>query len=581
MYSGKLIVLKFGGSVLRSRDEQFIAAQEIYRWYSDGYRVIAVVSALFGETDRRLQKIRSIGDEVSENNVAKLVACGERESAAELGLILDECGLPNSVLFESEIGLHTDGSALDARPVELDAQLLKSQLDQTPVVVVPGFIGIDPSGSTTLLGRGGSDLTALFVAAATNADRCRLVKDVAGLYEFDPNAGQQYQPRRFRSLSWEHAQQLDECILQPKAVRFAQQNQIEFEVARPLGDQFTRVGPFPVRYFRRSVEQAVKLRVGIIGLGTAGLGVARQLNRLNQFVDIVSIGVKNIARHRGNEFDHLLTDDWREVVNSDCDLIVELVGGTDVALEIVLTSLELGKHVVTANKALVAGYEKQLVQALATSGRQLFYSAAVGGAVPMLEMVRWLSQRHEIVELQGVLNGTTNFVLGQLASGQSLQEAVALAQQKGLAEGDSARDLDGIDALEKLVLLSRAAGLPVAAADVERESLAGFLDEQTDPIVSNGVRQVATLSQDNQIPKGRIELQNVSIRSFAHSVKGRQNGLLVRTSQSNDLVIVGDGAGRWPTTISVVADLLRIGRCAEFRRKTHRENAEKQRITVR
>src|SRR5215471_1534560 len=192
-----IAVLKFGSSVLRSEDDLPRVVDEIYRWTRGGHRVIAVVSALGSTTDELFAKARRFG-ECADCAVAELIATGETTSAALLGLALDRAGIPCVTLGAKRIGLETGGAVLDASPRALDTERLLRALADDPVAVVPGYIGCTEDGRTSLLGRGGSDLTALFIAHQVKADLCRLIKDVDGLYECDP-AESITSPLRYRT----------------------------------------------------------------------------------------------------------------------------------------------------------------------------------------------------------------------------------------------------------------------------------------------------------------------------------------------------------------------------------------------
>ncbi|HRQ73237.1 MAG TPA: hypothetical protein PLU35_09440 [Phycisphaerales bacterium] len=241
-----VIVLKFGGSVLRDESAVRVAADEAERFVAEGWRVVAVVSALEGTTDRLLAQSRRYGDRPHPASVALLLATGELTSAALLGLALAERGLSVETLDAASIGLRTTDDALDASPVSLDERATLGALARVPVVVVPGFVGRDSAGRTTLLGRGGSDLTALFLADRLGAS-CRLVKDVDGLYEWDP-AAPGPRPRRYSTLPWEQALRLDGTIVQHKAVRWAQERGLTFEVSCIGGRNASRVGALEVGF---------------------------------------------------------------------------------------------------------------------------------------------------------------------------------------------------------------------------------------------------------------------------------------------------------------------------------------------
>src|SRR5438270_2555959 len=191
-----LIVLKFGSSVLRSEEDLPRVVHEIYRWVRRGHRVLAVVSALGSTSTELLETALGYGAKPSQAAIAALVSTGEATSVALLALALDRAGIPCALLDAARMGFGTRGLILDADPCELDEPAILRALEEFPVAVAPGFVGRAEDGSTSLLGRGGSDLTALFLAQRLGAEHCRLIKDVDGLYEYDPAVGGP-RPRRF------------------------------------------------------------------------------------------------------------------------------------------------------------------------------------------------------------------------------------------------------------------------------------------------------------------------------------------------------------------------------------------------
>jgi homoserine dehydrogenase len=174
--AAEIIVLKFGSSVLRTDADLPNAVHEIYRWVRRGYRIVAVVSAVGEATDQLLGLARGLSSTPESFATAELLATGERASAALLGIALDRAGVPARVLNPREIGLTVSGSPLDSELVSVDVERLRGLLAEHPVLVVPGFFGTDDAGRTHLLGRGGSDLSAVFLAHVLGA-RCRLIKD--------------------------------------------------------------------------------------------------------------------------------------------------------------------------------------------------------------------------------------------------------------------------------------------------------------------------------------------------------------------------------------------------------------------
>jgi homoserine dehydrogenase len=244
--SERIIVLKFGGSVLLDELHVRAAAEEVARFVREGYRVVAVVSALEGTTDRLLAQAKRYGPNPHEAATATLLATGELTSTALLGLALDAEGVSVETLDAAAIGLRTVGAVLDASPVSLDAGAVRAVLARVRAIVTPGFVGRDERNHTTLLGRGGSDLTALFIAQQLGAE-CRLVKDVDGLYEWDP-AKPGPAPRRYASVSWDGALALDGTIVQHKAVRWAREHALPFEVGALGALDATRVGAFEATF---------------------------------------------------------------------------------------------------------------------------------------------------------------------------------------------------------------------------------------------------------------------------------------------------------------------------------------------
>lgn len=178
--SGEIIVLKFGSSVLESASDIPSAVLEIYAWYRSGYRVIAVVSAIGRTTNQLIGQAAEISTSPEPYALAELLATGERCSAALLDIVLDRVGVPCRVVDPREIHLFAHGKPLDSEPIMVGQGKLQELLFETPVVVLPGFFGHNTQGRLHLLGRGGSDLSAVFLAAATHA------KHVDGFYDRDP-----------------------------------------------------------------------------------------------------------------------------------------------------------------------------------------------------------------------------------------------------------------------------------------------------------------------------------------------------------------------------------------------------------
>ena len=224
-----IIVLKFGSSVLRGASDLPAVVQEVYRWYRTGARVLAVVSAPGTVTETLLKQARELSPEPEPWATAELLATGERASTALLAIALNRSGMPARLVNPSEIALAINGDPLEGNPVSVDRVRVDQLLADHPVLVIPGFFGSDAEGRTQLLGRGGSDLTAVFLSHVLGA-RCRLLKDVDGVYEADP-ANVATHPRRFSQLNYTDALRVAGRLIQPKALLYIQRNGVACEVA--------------------------------------------------------------------------------------------------------------------------------------------------------------------------------------------------------------------------------------------------------------------------------------------------------------------------------------------------------------
>ncbi|MFN7669696.1 MAG: homoserine dehydrogenase [Planctomycetota bacterium] len=555
------LVLKFGGSVLRDDDAVARAVHEVYRHVRAGFAVVAVVSARHGETDALAARARAFDSEPDPHALACLLATGERASAAWLALAVRRAGLACEVAGVERIGLRVRGEPLDAEPVGLDVAALRALLRRSQVVVVPGFVGVDDDGRTALLGRGGSDLTALFVAERLGAG-CRLVKDVDGLYERDP-ALPGSPARSFAAVHYDDALALDGRIVQHKAVRFAQRCGLSFEVGAEGSARATVVGG--VRTVLRAADAAPlrPLRVALLGAGTVGLGVYRALARSPATFEVTAVTTRSPRAAVDAGVDpRLLVADAVAAAAGGADVVVEALGGLAPAAAAIAAALRAGAHVVTANKSLLAHHGPALHELAGRHGVELRASAAVGGAAPVLATIARARAGGPIGAFAAVLNATSGFVFDRLRAGRSLAEALHDAAARGLAERDAARDLDGTDAAEKLVLCARAAGFAVDAAAVATAvatDVMGAASALAAAGAGGRVRVVASWSLDPG-ERGAGLVLRVAPESLhddhalAFLAADECGAVAVRTDGAT-FRCRGRGAGRWPTAAAVVADL--------------------------
>jgi homoserine dehydrogenase len=556
--SAPIVVLKLGSSILRSARDLPDAVQEIYRHLREGKRVVAVVSALGGTTDDLLRSARTAARDPDPTHLAALLATGERAAVELVALALARAGLPAHALAPEQFGPWVVGPTLEADPIAIDTEALQRSLDARPILVLPGFVGIDAERRIALLGRGGSDLSALFVADALAAERCILLKDVDGLYECDP-ALPGPPPRRFERVSFARALELDGRIVQRKAVHFAAARGRTFEVGALNSAQPTCVGTRDVVLGRPS--ELPRLRVVLAGLGTVGLGVAHEVLRQSGRFELAAVA----SRTSDPGLDGVRwVRDPAQLLGFDADVFVELTGST-AARGWIRAALASGVDVVTAHKQLLAEGRGSIEAFAGSSGARLRFAAAVGGALPALEAVKRAAARSPLRSIEGVLNATSNFVLSRCEAGSSLNEALGAARAAGLAERDVERDLDGRDAACKLALLAREAfGVELSAAQIPRDVvdealLAQVVDARER---SERIRIVARAWRNSSGVRAEVRAASLPA-SHPLTAEDLENRLRVTSADGASEVWSAAGAGRDATALSVCADLLELARTRE------------------
>lgn len=552
----RLCVLKFGSSVLRNPEDYAKAAHEIYRHTRAGEKVIAVVSALEGETDALFAVGDAVGQGMADNLVARLVRTGELKSAALLGLALERSGIPAAVLDPHEMDLIAEGDALDANLVSLDAHRVLKHLENADVIIAPGFYGESENGPATL-GRGGTDLTAIMFAHWLGASRARLLKDVDGVYSADPRDVPDAE--RLDQLDYIEAAKVSRGLVQEKAIFAARDLGVIIEVAAIGRGYATRIGPDNRLPGRTRILSP--LRVAILGHGSVGAGLCTYLlGQPEQFV-LNPVLVRNPSAH--TQPDLSFTDQAEIALDDEPDIVVEAMGGTGLARSLTQSALRDGAHLVTANKAVIA-QDIELLKDLARSAdRQLRYSASVGGGVPILETLDRLTPHTGVLAVEGVMNGTCNFIFSRLKQGASLDDAIIEAQQAGFAEADPSTDLDGHDAADKLSIISRHAfGIGIDPASIPKDKLTDLSKARIKAVNQQGLlfKQIGScaVTRDGRI-EAKVEIRAIQPNHPFARLENEQNGFLIRTPQG-EVEIRGKGAGRWPTAEAVFADIMDIQR---------------------
>lgn len=546
--SKPVIVLKFGGSVLISEEAVVQAVSEVYRYVRQGLAVVAVVSAFKGVTDHLIGTARQYGATAHDHATRYLLATGEYRSAALLSLASGRVGLSSAILQPHEIDLRALGVPDDAAPSHVDAGRIWCSLARHEVVIVPGFVALDPEGETILLGRGGTDLSAIFIATRLPGARVRLLKDVDAVFDRDPvrSGGG---ARAFATLAWSQAVQVAHPLVQGKAVQLAWSHGLQIEVAA-LGRGYETVIGTPTR-IRDAGGVKPAARLAILGCGVVGGGVVERLLDEADSFEVTGILVRNAALRAHHPQRALFTTDPQVLLDSRPDIFLDAGSGLEPSRTLIAEFLRRGVPVVSANKQAIVRHLAGSAEAPSAAGAALRYSAAVGGGAPFLEAVA--RSRGKVRRVAGVLNGTTNYVLDRYRLEPSLEEAVREAQHAGLAEADPSADLDGRDAAAKIRLIGLAAWgrLPPEPATCEpltTEALEGGTEGVLKQVARCG------LPSDSE-PACEVRLERLPDDHFLAGARAEENRLEVELDSGETIRISGKGAGRFPTAEAVLADL--------------------------
>ncbi|HUE79618.1 MAG TPA: hypothetical protein VMN38_08305 [Sphingomicrobium sp.] len=547
-----LKVFKFGSSVLRTPADLARVAGEIYRHTLQGARVIAVVSALEGDTDALLDACREAAGESDCSGIAEAVSLGEEQTAALLKIACDRIGLSATTVRPEQFGICTSGNLLEATPIAVKGELSEA-FGTANILILPGFVGIDTSGCRSLLGRGGTDFSAIFLGGELNADLVRLYKDVDGVFDHDPAKGTE-DLHRFEEVSWTDCLTLARPLLQPKAIEYAQKKGQALEVGSIGSDQPTHVGQRSLR--PKTHVHPRPIRIALAGYGTVGQALAERLSKEENF-EIVSILVRDCDKPRRVSPPVALTKRINSFCTPRADVLVDLTSSEETGTALSTVWLQTEGHVITANKLVVGKGLSEFQKLGLRTDRKFLYSAAVGGSAPVLDTVRLAASQGQIVKVTAVLNGTVNFLLDQLASGASFAVALARAQAAGFAEEDPSQDLSGRDAELKLRIIAAQFSKPSVPIAVEA------LDEPlVEKIVRSGERwlQVSSLELSDGQLNGSAQLRPASEVPEIVPPAGERNLVCVTIDDGRKLTASGRGAGGAATAEAVMADLYEIWR---------------------
>ncbi len=316
------------------------------------------------------------------------------------------------------------------------------------------------------------------------------------------------------------------------------------------------------------------INVGLLGIGTVGGGTFAVLKRNQEEItrragrpiNITMVADKNVARAKElTGAGVTVTDDAFAVVNDpNVDIVVELIGGYGVAKELVLKAIENGKHVVTANKALLATHGTEIFAAAQKKGVMVAFEAAVAGGIPIIKAVREGLTANRIEWIAGIINGTTNFILSEMRDkGLPFATVLAEAQRLGYAEADPTFDIEGVDAAHKITILSALAfGMPVQFDKAHVEGISK-LDAVDIKYAEQLGYRIKLLGITKRTPEGvelRVHPTLIPAKRLIANVEGAMNAVLVKGDAVGATLYYGKGAGAEPTASAVIADLVDITR---------------------
>lgn len=316
-------------------------------------------------------------------------------------------------------------------------------------------------------------------------------------------------------------------------------------------------------YTKRIMEK--KIKIGLIGLGTVGSGVFKTLQNFEN-VEITKIAVRNKNKKRNieNLDESIITDDPYEVVNDpEIQIVAELVGGIDPAFDLIKTAIKNGKHIVTANKELLAKHGEELFNFAESNNKVVLYEAAIAGGIPLIMPIKTILAGNKINKIKAILNGTTNYILTKMdVQGASYEDVLKESQELGYAEADPTGDVEGFDAAYKITTLATIAfGKRIKIDKVYREGITKISPDDMKAANEMGYKikliASAELNKDGRadvrvhpmlVPKSKT-LAHIDYVTNAVSLTGHPVG---------DVTLSGPGAGEFPTASSVVGDILAI-----------------------
>ena len=317
-----------------------------------------------------------------------------------------------------------------------------------------------------------------------------------------------------------------------------------------------------------------ELKIGLLGCGTVGKGVVniliqnQTLIQSRTGIQLILKYVADIDAEAGREIPLdegvFITDAFKVVDDPEIDVVVELIGGKTIAKDLILRAVDNGKHVVTANKALIADHGNEMFKKALEKGVDIAYEASVGGCMPIIKTLRESLVGNRIKSMTGILNGTCNYILSNITdTGIPFEEALGKAQAIGFAEADPTLDVEGFDTAHKLAILSAIAyGMPLNLKDIYTEGITRITPMDIEFARQFGYRiKLLAISRNNgDSVDARVHPAMISDGNLLSNVNGSLNAVAVTGDAVEDIVLYGHGAGMMPTASAVISDLADIAR---------------------
>ncbi|MFZ5572710.1 MAG: homoserine dehydrogenase [Thermodesulfobacteriota bacterium] len=314
--------------------------------------------------------------------------------------------------------------------------------------------------------------------------------------------------------------------------------------------------------------------IGLLGCGTVGTGVAKLLlenrelirSRLGAYLNLKLVADIDTQTDRGVRFDDgvFITDGNRVVNDPDIDIVVEMIGGETIAKKFILQAIENGKHVVTANKKLLAAQGNLIIDAANQKGVDIGFEASVGGCMPIIKTMREALVGNHIQSMVGILNGTCNYILTKITdTGMAFEEALAEAQANGFAEADPSLDVDGHDTAHKLAILTALAyGMKINLNDIYLEGISRItpMDIQFAGECGYRIKLLAISKLAGDAVEARVHPAMIPVDNMLAHVNESLNAITVCGDAVGEILLYGRGAGKMPTASAVISDLVDIAR---------------------